>query len=262
MPYAGVSAFPTNRTILNFLDVPAQRSPQPVSVAEREASTREATEQRNLLANQNQCQSQDEASCSSGLPAINVEPARTGCSACGRPLTLSRCSHCDNILCDTCKRSHMDQMRLDINRLVSQLRRGLPNFSEAVSLIEHKSEQLHQRAEAGKAEITDTIERYISELRNRQRLLHSEVQMWLLGEIRSLRMLQENIEVELASTASFCDSTESMLSRANQTIPDEDLVDIKRQCVEHMEVIRAYENGNGVRLPRERRVGNHILLSN
>jgi len=66
-------------------------------------------------------------------------------------------------------------------------------------------------------------------------------------------MLQENVEVELASTASFCDSTESALSR-NTTIPDEDLVDMKRQCVEHMETVRAYEGGQGVRLPRERRV--------
>ena len=148
----------------------------------------------------------------------------------------------------------MDQLRLDINRLVSQLRRGMPSFSDAISTIESKSEQLHQRAEAGKAEITEMMERYISEMRNRQRLLHSEVQMWLLGEIRSLRMCQENVEVELASTASFCDSTESVLARSNGTIPDEDLVEIRRQCVEHMENMRAYEEGNGVRLPRERQV--------
>lgn len=234
--------------------MPTQRSPQPQPVTARQIEAPQEVEQRYAAANENQCQAQNEATCSAGLPAVNVEPARAGCHACGRHLALTRCAHCDNIVCDTCKRSHMDQLRLDINRLVSQLRRGLPNFSDAVSLIENKSEQLHQRAEAGKAEITDTIERYISELRNRQRLLHSEVQMWLLGEIRSLRMLQENVEVELASTASFCDSTESLLSRANQTIPDDDLVDLKRQCVEHIEVVRAYEGGNGVRLPRERRV--------
>ena len=179
---------------------------------------------------------------------------RTGCSSCGRERQLSRCAHCDNVICDTCKRSHMDQLRLDINRLVSQLRRGMPVFSDSISTIENKSEQLHQRAEAGKAEITEMMERYISEMRNRQRLLHSEVQMWLLGEIRSLRMCQENVEVELASTASFCDSTESTLARSNTIIPDEDLVDIRRQCVEHMENMRAYEEGNGVRLPRERQV--------
>ena len=179
---------------------------------------------------------------------------RNGCSSCGRDRQLARCSHCDSVICDTCKRSHMDQLRLDINRLVSQLRRGMPTFSDSISVIESKSEQLHQRAEAGKAEITEMMERYISEMRNRQRLLHSEVQMWLLGEIRSLRMCQENVEVELASTASFCDSTESMLSRSNATIPDEDLVDIRRQCVEHMENMRAYEDGNGIRLPRERQV--------
>lgn len=252
VPYAGVSSFPANRTILNFLDVPTQSHlPQPTYQSEDRGEG--GGDQANNSTNQNQRQSQNEQLAAQNSTQVIADP-RTGCSACGRQLTLSRCAHCDSVLCDTCRRSHMDQMRLDINRLVSQLRRGVPTFSDAVSVIESKSEELHQRAEAGKAEITETIERYISELRNRQRLLHSEVQMWLLGEIRSLRMLQENVEVELASTASFCDSTESILSRPNMTIPDEDLVDMKRQCVEHMEIIRTYEGGNGIRLPRERRV--------
>lgn len=253
VPYAGVSSFPTNRTILNFLDVPTQSHlPQPTNQSEDRGDG--GGDQANNSTNQNQRQSQNEQQAAQNVTQVNAAPRTTGCSACGRQLALSRCVHCDSVLCDTCRRSHMDQMRLDINRLVSQLRRGVPTFSDTVSVIESKSEELHQRAEAGKGEITEMIERYISELRNRQRLLHSEVQMWLLGEIRSLRMLQENVEVELASTASFCDSTESILSRPNMTIPDEDLVDMKRQCVEHMEIIRTYEGGNGIRLPRERRV--------
>ncbi|XP_045169817.2 RING finger protein nhl-1-like [Mercenaria mercenaria] len=258
VPYAGVSAFAINRTLQNFLDLPVQArqlqqaTSQPATnAAEGRVSERPPA---NNTANENQPQQNEQSQRRpQNVPPVNETP-RTGCSACGRQLTLSRCAHCDNVLCDTCKRSHIEQLRLDINRLVSQLRRGIPLFSDAVSVIENKSEQLHQRAEAGKAEITEMIERYISELRNRQRLLHSEVQMWLLGEIRSLRMLQENVEVELASTASFCDSTDSVLSRPNTTIPDEDLVDLRRQCVEHMEIIRTYEDGNGIRLPRERRV--------
>ncbi|KAH3715728.1 RING finger protein nhl-1-like [Dreissena polymorpha] len=255
VPYAGVSSFPTNRTILNFLDVPTQpRSSQNNSLSRNEAP-QNSTERRNGAADetQGQVQGQNEARSQNAANQNAAEPQRTGCFSCGRQMALSRCAHCDNVVCETCKRSHMDQVRVDINRLVSQVRRGMPNFSDAVSVIESKSELLHQQAEAGKAEITDTIERYITELRNRQRLLHSEIQMWLLGEIRSLTMLQENVEVELASTASFCDSTESTLAR-NQVIPDEDLVALKRQCVENMEIVRAYEGGQGVRLPRERQV--------
>lgn len=263
VPYGGVSAFPTNRTILNFLDLPARaRAQQPIT---------NQTNDGDVGAQAEACGGNG-GSTNTGTPRLQSnepvsdntiqsnEVQRTGCASCGRQLSLSRCSHCDAVICDTCKRSHIDQTRLDINRLVSQLRRGIPAFSDAVSVIENKSEQLHQRAEAGKAEITETIERYISELRNRQRSLHSEVQMWLLGEIRSLRMLQENVEVELASTASFCESTESVLQRPNQSIPDDDLVDLRRQCVEHMEIIRGYEGGNAIRLPRERRVGCYIVF--
>jgi len=187
VPYAGVSAFPTNRTILNFLDIPTTtRTPQPASTSQNQPA-QEVNRQEQSSSNQSLGQNQNEARSQNQSTNGNAAAQRNGCSSCGRQLTLSRCAHCDNIVCDTCKRSHMDQLRLDINRIVSQLRRGMPNFSDAVSVIENKSEQLHQRAEAGKAEITDTVERYISELRNRQRLLHSEVQMWLLGEIRSLR---------------------------------------------------------------------------
>lgn len=248
VPYGGVAAFPTNRTIKNFLDLPTQRRSliqtvnQVLNIQPEDTQNEEST----ILPHREQPQPAQTV-------AVNETP-RTGCTLCGRQMAISRCCHCDSVICSTCKKSHMDQTRLDINRLVSQLRRGLPVFSDSISVIENKSEQLHQRAEAGKADITETIQRYISELRNRQMLLHSEVQMWLLGEIRSLRMLQENVEVELASTASFCDSTESVLSCPNQVIPDNDLVDIKRQCVEHMEIIRQYEEGNGVRLPRGRRV--------
>ncbi|KAL4222418.1 tripartite motif containing 71 [Mactra antiquata] len=260
VPYGGVSAFPTNRTILNFLDLPAQARPLPPVpnqtndtagdvLAEASGGTGATSNQ----ANNNSPRQGENAQNRENTTQSN-EGQRSGCGACSRQLSLSRCPHCDMVICETCKRSHMDQTRLDINRIVSQLRRGIPAFSDAVSVIENKSEQLHQRAEAGKAEITETIERYISELRNRQRLLHSEVQMWLLGEIRSLRMLQENVEVELASTASFCESTESVLQRPNQSIPDDDLVDLRRQCTNHMEIIRGYEGGNAIRLPRERRV--------
>ncbi|KAL3831636.1 hypothetical protein ACJMK2_023364 [Sinanodonta woodiana] len=256
VPFEGVSAFPNNRTILNFLELPAQARSSSSNLARLAEAPPTARSDVNSVA-QNESNEMRErcnaaASARLGQPTTNVPP-RTGCSACGSDSHISRCAHCNQIVCDACKRIHIDQLRMDIGRLVSQIRRGLPQLSGAVSTIENKSEQLSQRAEAAKAEINEIIERYIGELRSRQRLLQSEVQMWLLGEMRSLRLCQENVEVELASMASFCDSTESTLARSIGNIPDEDLTEIKRQCVEHMENLRAYENGN-FRLPNERRI--------
>lgn len=72
--------------------------------------------------------------------------------------------------------------------------------------------------------------------------MREDVDTFLLGELRNLRTHQENLEVELASMASFCDTTESILSR-DRHLTDGDLVELKRQCVEHIEILRDYENG-------------------
>ncbi|XP_033761440.1 RING finger protein nhl-1-like [Pecten maximus] len=213
VPYQGVSSFPNNLTIRNFLEIPTKRirrTKPPMAAA-----------------------------------------SRSGCTICTREATLSRCAHCDQVVCDACKRSHMDHVKLDVARLVSQIRRGIPHMSDAVNHMEIKIEALRQRSEGGKAEITEIIEKYITELRARQRILHSEVEMFLLGEIRALRMHQENLEVEMASIASFCDTNESTLSRSQQHIPDEEIVEAKKQCVEYMESLRLYELGN-YPTPRER----------
>nr|KAG5709372.1 hypothetical protein BaRGS_029221 [Batillaria attramentaria] len=155
---------------------------------------------------------------------------------------LARCSHCDNLLCDPCKRAHMDQVRADVNRLVSQVRRALPQITEQINMIGRKGAQLQNRCESVKNEISEAIEKHIRELKSRERLMREDVDNFLVGELRGLRTHQENLEVELASMASFCDSTESNLSRSRH-MTDGDLVELKRQCVEHMGTLRDYETG-------------------
>lgn len=248
VPFRGVSAYPNNLTIIGFLSLPKQ-----------EFNARTIPLSSNVLADfggdtngsdNNRTQRATSSNFSEPRPSSSGQRA-SGCAVCRSQNSLCRCPHCDQIICDPCRRAHMDQVGTDVNRIVSQIRRGMPHVSNTISIIEQKSEQLRQRAEAAKSDITETIERYIMELRGRQRLLHSEVEMFLLGELRSLRIFQETLEVELASMASFCDSTESMLTRSNRNVPDEDIVGIKRQCVEHMENLRAYETGS-VRMPAER----------
>ena len=247
VPYQGVSAFPNNLTINSFLDLPILR----------QLPEGDGVEQNNMAAAPAEPARFAAPRYPNFGPAVNypetpvAAASRLGCASCSREMNLMRCPHCDQILCDGCKTSHMEQVQSDVTRLVGQIRRGIPRLSDAIAHVERKSEQIRQRSESAKSDITETIERYIMELKGRQRLLHSEVEMFLLGEIRSLRMHQENVESEMAEIASFCDSTDATLSRANRMIPDEDLVNIKRQCMEHTENMKSYEDGTYT-LPRER----------
>lgn len=57
-----------------------------------------------------------------------------------------------------------------------------------------------------------------------------------------LRNCQENAEVDVASLSSFCDSAESMLG-GRRTVPDGDVIEMKRQSEEYVDTIRAFEDG-------------------
>ena len=51
------------------------------------------------------------------------------------------------------------QMKTDVSRSMSQIRRGLPKLSDRMSEVERKSETLKQSTEAIKAQVRGTIDR-------------------------------------------------------------------------------------------------------
>ncbi len=210
VPRNGAGGFPNNRTITNFLDLSTQATPRSVETDE---------------------------------PAVsNSAGTSKSCGICEKDAETSKCVHCDKLVCPSCKASHLHQLRFDVTRLVNQIRRGIPKLSNSISNAEQKSEQATQHVEGVKSEVRDHIERYIKELRDKQKMIHSELDTFLQGELRNIRIHQENLEVELASISSYCDSTEGLLNRGDREIPDGDLVNIKKQCVDYMEQLRNTEN--------------------
>lgn len=247
VPRGGPSKFPNNLTIISFLELP----PLPGDSSDSTNTSRNVSQ--NVVGATSQSLTAVSHLTSRSLNAgvmgregdsnaVGGAVSGGGCSVCHVEGRLSRCSHCDQLVCDQCKRNHMDQVRADLNRLVSQVRRGLPQITEQINMIGRKGAQLQNRCESVKTEIIEAIEKHIRELKSRERLLRDDVDTFLAGELRNLRTHQENLEVELASIASFCDSTESTLSRSRH-ITDGDLVELKRQCAEHMETLRDYEIG-------------------
>lgn len=260
VPRGGPSHFPNNLTIISFLElspVGGERERNSVAPSPRNLSQSAAMAPlRPPLAGSpsqvGRLMSVAAMGREVGEGAAGGAPVGGGCSACHTEGRVARCSHCDNLLCELCKRGHMDQVRSDVNRLVSQVRRALPQITEQINMIGRKGAQLQNRCESVKNEISEAIDKHIRELKSRERLMRDDVDNFLVGELRGLRTHQENLEVELASMASFCDSTESALSRMRH-MTDGDLVELKRQCSENMATLRDYENGT-LRAPVPRNI--------
>ena len=239
VPRRGVSSYPNNLTVIGFLELASQSQRSSTGFQYEEA---QATGPH-----------PDEMPTNVPHGAGAVGGSGSGCPVCHREERMSRCAHCNQSVCDSCKSNHISILKSDIGRHISQIRRGIPDITESLNSISHSGTQLQERCEAAKTEISEAIEKHVRELRNRQRILHGEIDAFLLAELRSLRMHQENIEVEVASMASFCDSTESMLSRSNHNIPGDDLVEIKRNCTDNMDNIMGYQSGR-IRLPTVRQM--------
>ncbi|XP_025094556.1 RING finger protein nhl-1-like [Pomacea canaliculata] len=240
VPRGGPSYFPNNLTIISFLELPPLQGERNEPAPPRNVPQGAPVSSPRLAAGGILGTSR------SVLGRIAFDMAGSavggGCNVCHSDGRIMRCGHCDLLVCEGCKRGHMDQVRGDVNRLVSQVRRQLPQITEQINMISRKETQLQARCEIVKNEISEAIERHVRELTSRERIMREDVDTFLLGELRNLRTHQENLEVELASMASFCDTTESILSR-DRHLTDGDLVELKRQCVEHIEILRDYENG-------------------
>ena len=216
VPYSGADGFPINRTIANFLDL------QPNTARTAEVGSSNQVEVPNTGA---------------GTASL--------CGICEKEGPTSKCNHCEKLACEACRKSHFTQMKFDIGRLVNQLRRGIPKLSTSIADVEHKSEQVTQQVEAVKSEVRDTTERYIKELKDREKLLMSELDTFLVGEQRGVRLQQENMEVELASISSYCDSTEARLNQKEVELEEGELLAFREQCSEYMGQVRNVDRSGG-----------------
>lgn len=78
---------------------------------------------------------------------------------------------------------------------------------------EQKKTLITQNFESIKREISSAIEKLVSDLRDRERCLVAEAEVYMQSQIRTIGLENENAEIEFATVSSFCDSTETTLSR-------------------------------------------------
>ncbi|KAI8482834.1 hypothetical protein Bbelb_394960 [Branchiostoma belcheri] len=151
--------------------------------------------------------------------------------------TFSSGSETCQRLCETCRKAHTSQLKTDIGHQTSQLWRELPKLSEAVNLVEKTATHIKQSGEMVKLDIKSSIDQNIRKLREREQILLNEVDLFLQSELRLLKVKQENLEVEVASIASHCDSAESRISQASPSgvaVTDAELLSLHKQGKEYL----------------------------
>ncbi|XP_002736356.1 RING finger protein nhl-1-like [Saccoglossus kowalevskii] len=210
VPGNGVRGFPNNVTISRFLDIPAEALSSTINGG------------RNMQGGGNfhQC-----GTCQIGL----------------QDGTTSQCTHCKRNFCENCKPGHANEVKLDIGRFINQLRRNTPKLSDGLTMVEQRRSRLGQHCETVKAEIQGQVERIVKELRNREQMLLSEVEMFLLSESRSLNIQKESLEVDLVSISSHCDATERHLNNAPEDIGLHELSTLFLQSMDYIQKLRNLE---------------------
>ncbi|XP_013091604.2 RING finger protein nhl-1-like [Biomphalaria glabrata] len=237
VPRNGPASFPNNLTVIGFLELAG-----PAGEAVENMSRNQVVETLHQSSRVSELRRPQRVSS----PQQNVQESAaadgSGCAVCRGEGRVSRCCHCDQLVCEECRHFHMQQVKADVTRMISQVRRGLPHISEQIIAVGRKSSQLQSNCEHVKSDISEALDKHIRELKARERTLREDVDNFLAGELRNLRAYQENAEVEIASLSSFCDSVESVLSMS-RPIPDGDLVEMRGQCQEHLESVQCYEDG-------------------
>lgn len=176
VPMNGVDSFPNNITIQRFLDLD-------LSNIQRLNNTLEQTLNEN-------------------------------CAQCNQKhANHFRCLDCERYFCANCKPAHLKQLTNETKQCVSALRRILPKLSQNVGNFEQRKNLVNQNYESLKREISSVIEKMIADLRDRERCLHAEADVFLQSQLRTIGLENENAEIELASVSSFCDATEASLNR-------------------------------------------------
>ncbi|CAI9727471.1 finger nhl-1-like [Octopus vulgaris] len=253
VPIAGTSGFPNNLTIISFLELPQQPSTatslDTPSLAPAGSDVVSSTPQPTQVPST----PVDSTPSSLSLPVEPRVPSNHAmCSDCGRMTVLSTCSHCTELTCETCRHSHISNLKQDMSRQLQRIRRLLPNVSESLTSVEHRREQLQRMCNSVNDTVSETIDNYMRELKARHDYLLSEIDTFHYTELNALQTYQENLEMELTTIASFCDSTEPLLTqREDIEASNVDLPDIKRQLQEHISTL---QNQSTLELPSARQL--------
>ncbi|XP_076362032.1 uncharacterized protein LOC143252964 [Tachypleus tridentatus] len=201
IPYQGVQTFPTNVTLMRFLElhrnVTGEEPEPPPSMMER-------------------------------------------CTVCSEKAYLNKCAHCDKKVCDECREAHTDILRRDISRINNQVKRGLHRLSDALTLTQSNTEKLQQNCTRVKHDIEELVRRYTKDLKDTEKKLLMEIDEYLETEVRQMKQLKDGLETEVENLNSNSELIGKYLND-DMEWTDTELVEYKEIFLKTLEFIRNFE---------------------
>ena len=177
------------------------------------------------------------------LPDPNADAIMSRCGVCSEKAYVNPCGHCDKKVCDTCKDAHCDIMKREISRINNQVRRGMHRIEEALSEVEKNQTLLRTNADQVVKEIDEINRRLTLALKERTDYLKSSVEKYVSNEMKSLKDLKDNLDLEITNITSNADLMEKNLDDGTKW-DDTELMDCKDIFIKMMDWIRNYDTSN------------------
>ncbi|XP_031620928.1 RING finger protein nhl-1 isoform X5 [Contarinia nasturtii] len=205
IPYQGVQAFPTNVTLQRFLELRMEITGEPPDPTSGQIMER--------------------------------------CNVCSEKSYLSPCAHCEKKICEDCKSAHMDILRREITRINSQIRRGVNRLQDSLAIVEKNTLGLQSNCLSVSEEVEEIYRRLNKALKDRTDFLRSEIDRYLMTELRNLTTLKENLDLEIGNIQSNCDVADKYMNE-NIEWDDCELMDTKEIFLRTVEFLRNFEYEN------------------
>ena len=184
-----------------------------------------------------------DASLLGELPDPNADAIMSRCAVCSEKAYVNLCAHCDKKVCDTCRDAHCDILKREISRINNQVRRGLHRIEEALSEVERNQSQLKANADTVVGEIDEIHRRLTLALKERTDYLKSSVEKYVVSEMKSLKDLKDNLDLEVTNIQSNADLMEKNLDDGTKW-EDVELMDCKDIFIKMMDWIRNYDTSS------------------
>ena len=181
--------------------------------------------------------------CLGELPDPTADQIMSRCAVCSEKAYVNPCAHCDKKVCDTCKDAHCDILKREISRVNNQIKRGIHRIEDALSQVERNQTQLKSNADQVVGEIDEIHRRLSNALKERTDYLKASVEKFMGTEMRSLKDLKDNLDLETTNILSNSDLMEKNLDDGTKW-DDVELMDCKDIFLKMMDWIRNYDTSS------------------
>merc|ERR1712241_987047 len=131
----------------------------------------------------------------------------------------------------------------EISRINNQVKRGLHRIEEALSEVERNQTLLKSNADQVVTEIDEINRRLTLALKERTDYLKSSVEKYVTNEMKSLKDLKDNLDLEITNIASNADLMEKNLDDGTKW-DDIELMDCKDIFIKMMDWISNYDTSS------------------